>query len=146
MDEQTKKELEKFIDISAKSQRNGNLPLIILEKGAKEPTASTWSALNSNLVYFALENDKAEYSLAEKIIEAQNNKKRLVVSMKKDLSSASINLISKMLNFGKIDMGGKEVDVVPGTIIGLVDRDFAEKNISYDNFYNLFSSAFSIKK
>ena len=146
MDKRVIEDLKKFISSAGNVKNPGDLALIIIEKGAKQPSPNTWKKVDKDVTYFAIKNNTTEYLLLDEIIKTQKGKKKLILDIKKDLSSASINLLKKIVKFGKVSVDDKDVDITPGTIISLVDRDFAQKNINYYNFFNLFSSAFSIKK
>ncbi|MSU54708.1 MAG: hypothetical protein EXS48_02670 [Candidatus Staskawiczbacteria bacterium] len=146
MDTEAKKDLGQFILDSAKVKNPGDLALVIIEKDAKAPTPAMLEKMDANLSYFSLEDEASEYSLAEATIKAQKNGKRLVMDIKKDLSPASLNFFKKIIEIGTVSSVAGNVDFIPGTVITIVNREFAQKNISYDGFYGLFTSAFSIEK
>ena len=145
MDTEAKKDLGQFITDSAKVKHPGDLALIIIEKDVKAPTPAMLEKMDTNLLYFSLEDEASEYSLAEEIIQAQKKGKRLLVDIKKDLSPASLNLFKKIVELGAVSVGDNNIDLIPGTVIAMVSREFVEHHISYDGFYNLFTSAFSIE-
>ena len=102
MDKRVIEDLKKFISSAGNVKNPGDLALIIIEKGAKQPSPNTWKKVDKDVTYFAIKNNTTEYLLLDEIIKTQKGKKKLILDIKKDLSSASINLLKKIVKFGKV--------------------------------------------
>jgi len=138
--------LQKFISSIKNVTDSTFLPLVIVEENVKEPRSDFWKKLDSRLVYFSVEDDESELLIPKKINEAQKEGKRILLNIKIDLSEDSLTLFKKIAAIGVFDINGKEMQVAPGSIVVMANRDFIDHKMIYKNFYNLFSSAFSVEK
>lgn len=148
MSNQTKEQLNKFFGLITSPQDIG---LVVAESKGSMPDKKFWEEIDNNTLYQAIDEPKSVDSFIKKLIQAQKQEKRLILDIKIDPYPAVISLLKEISQFGKFNVKNAEgytierVDIRPGSIIVVAERDFIDNNITYPNFYNIFDSALSLK-
>lgn len=148
MNNQTKQQLKSFFNFNNNPQDIG---LVIVESKEKMPDEKFWHELDSNIIYHIVDSPESTDKFLNKLIQAQKQNKKIVIELKIDPYPTTINILKEISQFGKINVKNEKgytnetINIKPGSIIVVAERNFIEKEISYPNFYNLFDSAFSLK-
>lgn len=144
-----KEQLNKFLSAISSSQ---DLGLIIVESKEARPEENFWREFDKSALYHAIDSSESADSLVGEISQAQKENKRVIIDIKTDPYATTISLLKEISQFGKFNVKNAEgvtverIAVAPGSIICVAERDFIEKEITYPDFYNIFDSAFSLKK
>lgn len=151
MRKETTEELKKFLKLTKKIKNPKDIALVIVEEKDAKPKSNFWKRLNDNISYFKLDNYYGSEELLSKIVQTQKQNKRLLIDIGVDPNSAVISFLKEVSRFGSFNLRNRKGEIIeklnlaPGLIIVVAERNFINNQISYRNFYNLFDSAFSLK-